>query len=163
MTQDELKQLLHYSPDTGEFTWLKITSTKIKVGDMAGCLHKSNGYRHIKINNKPYKEHRLAWLYVHGSLPTHDIDHINGVRDDNRINNLREATHSENQQNRIKQKNNSSGFTNVTWYKQRNKWKSYIAKNGKQIFLGYFDTPDEAYDEYLKAKSQLHTFNPTPR
>ena len=162
MTQDELKQMLDYSPDTGEFTWLVSSAKRIKIGDIAGSPQ-SRGYRQIKINGKNYQLHRLVWLYVHGSFPTHCIDHINGVKHDNRLSNLREATSAENMQNVKRYKSNSSGFIGVVRYEQRNKWTAQIQKNGKRIFLGYFDTPEEAHDAYLKAKVELHTFNPIPR
>jgi hypothetical protein len=91
------------------------------------------------------------------------IDHINGVSSDNRICNLREATISENGQNRKRGKNNTSGFTGVSWHKSKNKWCSQIRVNGDLIALGSFDTPQEANDAYLLAKSKLHPFNPIPR
>jgi hypothetical protein len=133
------------------------------AGDIAGSISKTTGYRQIQINKKCYKEHRLAWLYVHGTLPTNHIDHINGNKHDNRIDNLREATHSENHQNRCTQHNNTSGFTGVVWHKRENKWQSRISIDGVRVQLGYFNTPYEAHLAYLKAKAELHTFNPTPR
>jgi hypothetical protein len=85
MTQDELKEILNYDSLTGNFTWLVSKSKKIKIGDRAGCIAKSTGYRVIGINGKPYLEHRLMWLYYHGYFPSVGIDHINGDRSDNRI------------------------------------------------------------------------------
>ena len=155
MTQDELKQILHYDSITGIFTWLKPSKfTKIKIGDMAGCLE--NSYRKIKIDGNAYKEHRLAWLYVYGYLPTKMIDHINGDTLDNSIENLREVTGSENQQNRGKQKNNSSGYKGVT--KCGNKWRSEIQVNGKKIYQGTFHSPEEASEAYKKAALIYHPF-----
>jgi hypothetical protein len=163
MTQDELKQILSYCPITGHFTWLIAPKhTTINVGDRAGSLN-SNGYLTITINGKAYKEHRLAWLYVHGYFPSKGIDHINGVKDDNRIDNLREATHAENNQNTIKYKNNTSGFKGVTFHKASGKWVAQIKKDGKHHHLGLFDTPEPAHAAYLKAKAELHTFSPIPR
>lgn len=162
MTQDEVKQIFSNDATTGEFTWLVSTSNRIKVGDRAGNLSKT-GYRQIQINNKRYYEHRLAWLYHYGYLPTKQIDHKNGDPTDNRIDNLREATDAENKQNLVKYKNNSSGFMGVTFHKESGKWLARINKGGKAYRLGLFNTPEEAHDAYLKAKANLHTFQPTLR
>jgi hypothetical protein len=163
MTQDELNNILDYNPTKDEFTWLISTNRRIKIGDRAGCIDKSKGYRHIRINGKDYLEHRLVWLWYNGYLPTKDIDHINGIKDDNRICNLREATPAENGQNFGKFKNNTTGFTGASFHKRTGKWQAQISKNGKAIHLGLFNTPEEAHDVYLKAKANLHTFQPVPR
>jgi hypothetical protein len=161
MTQEELNNILDYNPTKDEFTWLKNFHVS-KIGTRAGSVD-SKGYRRIKINGKLYKEHRLVWLWYNGYLPTKDIDHKNGIRDDNRIDNLREATNAENAQNLGKYKTNTSGYTGVSFDEKTGKWRASIKKNGKSISLGYYDTPEEARDAYLKAKSELHTFNPTQR
>jgi hypothetical protein len=163
MNQDELKQILNYDPTKDEFTWLVTTNRRIKIGDRAGSINKTTGYRQIRINGKLYQEHRLVWLWHHGYLPTEQIDHKNGDGSDNRISNLREATNAENSQNKGKRKNNTSGFTGVTLHKPTGKWKAYITKDGKRYHLGLFDAREEACDAYLKSKSELHTFNPTQR
>jgi hypothetical protein len=162
MTQEELKQILFYCAITGHFTWLKTNSNRTKCGTRAGCIH-PNGYRRIGINGKLYYEHHLAWLYHYGNLPIKQIDHINGDKTDNRIDNLREATHAQNQQNKGKAQNNTSGYTGVTFDKAKNKWKAAIYKDRKRYHLGYYDTPEEAHAAYLKAKAEFHTFNPVPR
>ena len=100
MDQNIIKELLHYEPNTGIFTWLKHRGGKTKKGSIAGSLHKC-GYMVIRINVKHYYAHRVAWIYVHGSIPEHVlIDHINGKRNDNRIENLRLATYQQNNENR---------------------------------------------------------------
>lgn len=100
MTQEELHQLLEYNPETGEFFWKSCVSKRIKVGQKAGSICKIHGYELIGIKNKQYRAHRLAWLYVYGKWPNPEIDHINRVKTDNRIANLREADRSMNNLNR---------------------------------------------------------------
>lgn len=162
LTQSRLKELLHYDPETGAFTWRGSIGRKIRAGDKAGSRC-GKGYWVIGFTRKYYKAHRLAWLYVHGRFPIGDIDHINGVRHDNRIVNLREATKAENGQNICKHRDNKSGFIGVSWHPATRKWRSRIRTNRKLKSLGLFDTPDAAYSAYLAAKAELHTFNPTVR
>lgn len=162
ITQERLKELLHYDAASGAFTWLIRTSNRIKIGDMAGTIH-PRGYRHIRLDGKDYQAHRLAWLYVHGCFPAAGTDHINGVRDDNRIVNLREATHAENGQNRAMRSNNCSGFLGVFWHRKACKWMAQIRFEGKQKYLGLFESPESAHATYLAAKAELHTFNPSVR
>lgn len=100
MTQEELHQLLDYNPETGKFFWKVNMRGKVKIGTKAGCVCKIHGYELINIKNKQYRAHRLAWLYVHGKWPNPEIDHINRVKTDNRIANLREADRSMNNLNR---------------------------------------------------------------
>lgn len=160
LTQSELKELLHYDPNTGEFTWL-VERLPTKPNDSAGSKNK-NGYIHIKINGRIYKAHRLVWLYMTGNWPN-NIDHIDGNGYNNCWNNLRECSHAENQQNRIKSKTNKSGFLGVSWDKINNKWMAQINVNGQKKFLGRYATPQEAHHAYLDAKAKYHTFNPIPR
>jgi hypothetical protein len=160
MNQEQLKQILNYDPDTGIFTWKVANGRRVKIGEIAGRTT-NTGHRQIGINNKQYLQHRLAWLYVYGTMPSKNIDHINGIRNDNRIANLREATHLENHQNRSKTIKNSTGYLGVVL--TRGRYIAQITVDKKHIYLGIYDTKEEAYDAYLKAKSELHTFNPIPR
>jgi hypothetical protein len=153
---------LNYDPNTGAFTWAIKPCKNVRVGAVAGVLNK-DGYRRIQIDGKRHLAHRLAWWFVHGNWPADQIDHINGIKDDNRIINLREATSAENQQNLGKSKRNTSGYTGVTWHKHAEKYQAQITVNGKKIYLGYFDDPAEADQAYLDAKADLHKFNPVPR
>lgn len=154
MTQDELKQTLQYQ--NGNFTWLIVASNnKNKIGDRAGCVD-ARGYRRIKIDGKPYKEHHLTWLYFYGYLPTKMIDHINGNKIDNRIENLREVTGSQNQQNRENPKNNSSGYKGVS--KCGNKWRAQIQINGEKIHLGVFAIKEEAIVARKASELTYHPF-----
>ena len=162
LTQSRLKELLHYDPETGVFTWLLRTSNRIRVGGVAGCARR-DGYRLIRLDGGSYLAHRLAWLYIHGVSPPEETDHINGIRADNRIANLREATKSGNQQNRAIHSKNTSGFPGVSWHSQVGKWQAHIRSEGKSKYLGLFDASEDAHEAYCAAKVQMHRFNPTVR
>ncbi|PSH64745.1 hypothetical protein CU103_12440 [Phyllobacterium sophorae] len=174
LTQADLKQQLDYNGTTGEFTWKErptenfATEAASKIwnkrfaGNVAGTIS-SGGYISISVNGRPYRAHRLAWLFVTGEWPEDDIDHKNGIRDDNSWSNLRPATRAENQQNRTKRVDNKSGYIGVTWYKPTGKWNAQIKVGGKKKSLGLHDHPEPAYEAYLAAKVNLHTFQPIPR
>jgi len=159
VTQERLKEVLDYDPCTGIFTWKNKVSRKIVVGRIAGCLD-GRGYSMIRIDRKIYKSHRLAWLYMNGAFPNGQIDHINRIKTDNRICNLREASPSENQQNHPLHSDNTSGFTGVSWVKRINKWRAEIKHNGKNIHLGYHKTIEEAVAARAIAKAKYHAFHP---
>ena len=153
ITQERLKELLHYDPETGVFTWLVRLSNRGLVGSHAGSL--VAGYIDIGISSKSYRAHRLAWLYVNGEWPEDALDHINGDTADNRIKNLRETNKSENGQNVCEARiNNQSGFLGVS--PKRGKWRATIMVDGKQTHLGSFDTPELAADAYWRAKPSHH-------
>ena len=137
LTKQYLRSVLDYDPITGVFTWCSRSSTKIKIGDKAGYINNLYGYRLIRVDGIKYGAHRLAWLYVHGSFPENEIDHINGIRDDNRIVNLRAVDRQTNARNMKKRKNNTSGVTGVDWHKCKNKWRAQINGNNGIIHLGY--------------------------
>jgi len=143
LTQSRLKEVLSYDPDSGKFTW-KINRGSMKAGSVAGYLDSSNGYICIRLDGKLYKAHRLAWFYTHGYDPENQIDHKNGIRDDNRITNLREVSPSCNLQNQRTRSTNTSGFPGVHWNKQAKKWQAYIYIQGKRYSLGYHDTALDA-------------------
>lgn len=155
LTQGRLKELFSYNPDTGEFTRLVNSSSTGRRGDVPG--YKNNcGYIVIGVDGKQYLAHRLIWLFVFAKWPTLDIDHINGITSDNRLKNIREASKSENQQNRIKpHKNNKSNFLGVC--KNGNNWRATIKLKGKFIHLGTYKTKVEAHDSYLMAKRKIHS------
>ncbi len=148
LNQKMLKEILDYNPDTGIFTW-KISSKKIKIGDIAGSKHKS-GYIRIFYKMKCYKAHRLAWIYTHGKTPI-EIDHINGIRSDNRIINLRNATKLDNRKNKGISSLNTSGITGVKLAKSGN-WESFIGSQNKSIHLGTFRDKNLATEVRLKAQ-----------
>lgn len=137
LTQETLKSLLHYNQASGVFTWKISTSDRIKVGDIAGCLTK--GYVVIRIDKKLYRSHRLAYLYIIGEMPAHEIDHINGIKNDNRWVNLRGVTSQENRRNTPLPKDNASGAMGVYWDASRQKWLAHIGISGKRVYLGRYD------------------------
>ncbi|HLP99179.1 MAG TPA: HNH endonuclease [Sideroxyarcus sp.] len=155
ITQALLKELLEYDAMTGIFNWKAPVNIGIKIGDVAGCIDKK-GYSRIKIFGKKYLSHRLAWLYVFGHLPKSELDHISGVKTDNRISNLRPATRIQNNCNTRIRKDNSSGFKGVSLRSDLNKWCARISVNGRRFFLGCFDTAEEAAAQYTKSAIELH-------
>ena len=159
LTQDFLKEYFSYNPETGLFTRLKIKSCfrGCKVGDIAGSKY-SDGYIYLKINGGRYKAHRLVFLYLYGQMPLNEVDHINGVKDDNRLSNLRTVTKTENIQNQTKpQKHNKCGLLGVCYDKESKRFLAQISVYGKQKKLGRFNTKEEAHQAYLTAKREFHS------
>jgi len=154
MNQELLKSLLEYNPATGGFTWLASRGS-IKKGSVAGGVY-SGGYRGIGINGKIYYSHRLAWLYIRGSFPELMIDHIDGDKLNNKWCNLREADRTQNGYNSAMKSNNTSGYKDVSFIKASGKWGSKIKVNGKNVWLGTFDSPKEASIAYNSVAKVLH-------
>ena len=145
LTQQELKDLLSYDPVSGEFTWLKSISKRIRIGDSAGYSNSNlDSYVFIRIFGTLYRAHRLAWLYVYGKWPDEDIDHIDRNKRNNAIANLREATDSQNLFNASVRSDNSSGVKGVSFSRRDCVWRAYINVSGKHRSLGNFKTKDEA-------------------
>lgn len=118
------------------------------------------GYVIITLNDRGYQAHRLAWFYVHGRWPEHQIDHINGRKADNRIENLRDVPQTINMQNQRKcYRNNRVGLAGVYWHRRQHRFYSQIRVNKKLHFLGYFDVAKEAHEAYINAKRALHPGN----
>jgi hypothetical protein len=145
-------ELLDYNPSTGKLTW-KVNKGGIKAGSYAGSI-KDTGYIRVVINNTAYKAHRLIWFMVTGNWPKEEIDHINGNPSDNKWINLREITNSENLKNQKKQSNNRSGFNGVYWNNQRKKWQAQIQINKKNIYLGLFNSFEQAKTQRQKANKK---------
>ena len=129
------------------------------MGRAVGSPH-VDGYLSTMVKGKNHLLHRLAWLYVHGAWPAADIDHRDGVRSNNKLSNLREATRDENCQNTLWPLGESGILGAV---KVGSRWRSKIKIDGKVKHLGYFDTPELAGEAYLAAKADSHTFQPVPR
>lgn len=147
ITQEYIKEMMQYVDEIGELTWKKITTNRVKIGGIIGSPT-TNGYKYTKLWGKRYSVHRLVWLYHHGCFPTNDIDHIDGDRLNNRIENLREATRKENTLNTGMRTNNTSGYKGVSWNKRAGKWSSEAWMNGKKNYLGLFLTPSAASNAY---------------
>lgn len=173
ITAEYVRSRLHYDPDTGVFTWkpkpVRFEYSRIdnawnsrEVGTVAGGPSK-HGALAISIDNVHYASHRLAWLYMTGEWPPQGIDHKNGIPSDNRWENLRPAGQSENAQNTAIRSDNTSGHTGVSWSNQAGKWYAYINVRGKMRGLGYHVDKQDAINAYLKAKAELHPFQPVPR
>ncbi|WP_343499664.1 HNH endonuclease [Achromobacter denitrificans] len=152
-----LKDLIRYDPDTGEFWWTTAPDVLPRMkGKRAGFFEASTGYWRINQGGVTYYAHRLAWLYVYGVMPAHDIDHLNGNRLDNRIANLRDVPRRINTQNRRRPSARSgTGLLGVT-AKPGGRFVAQLTYQGKNLYLGRFSTPEEAHATYLKAKRQLH-------
>lgn len=157
-----LRELLSYDPETGVFTRKTKIRRTLDVGSIAGVKNEE-GYIILKVDGSAFKAHRLALAYVEGVFPSGQVDHVNGVKWDNRICNLRHADNGENQQNRKLLSKNTSGRTGVYLVAESGKWRAIISINKKRIDLGRFRTVEEASEAYLTAKKSVHTFNPVPR
>lgn len=155
LTLQRLQKLLSYDAESGLFFWTGIAHRSVR-NKKAGCPNK-DGHIRIRFDGKAHYAHRLAWLYVYGCMPSMQIDHINGIRDDNRISNLRDVSMGVNSQNqRRPQSGNKSGYLGVSWAKDRGKWQSQIMLSGKSSHLGFFEDPYVAHEAYLLKKREIH-------
>jgi hypothetical protein len=153
ITAERLRQLLHYDPERGVFTWLsrpaeRSWNTRF-AGTRAGTIN-GLGYVVIGILGRRYKAHRLAWLYVHGEWPGRELDHINCDKSDNRIANLRPATRSQNIANSRARSDSTSGLKGVRWHESSRRWLARLTAGGKR-HIGLFDTPEAAHAAYIAA------------
>jgi hypothetical protein len=153
LTQARLKELLHYNPETGVFTW-RVSGGRFQAGSRAGGVESSSGYRAIGVQRKNIREHRLAFLYMTGALPKFCVDHINGNRDDNRWENLRAATYSENAHN-MKKSAPKSGVRGV-YYHKYGFWCARVWLAGRVAYCKYFTSLDDAAQAVREARKNLH-------
>jgi hypothetical protein len=170
LTAARLRELLHYAPDSGVFTWLSRPAAMFASsrafgtwhtrysGKPAGSETSINGYRTIRLIDRNQSAHRLAWLWMTGEWPKGEIDHINGVRTDNRMANLRDVSRTMNAQN-LRQTKKVSSLPMGVFFNARKKARAYssnVQVDGKTKHLGYFETVDEARQTYLTAKRLHH-------
>ncbi len=157
LTAREVRQRFDYDPREGLFRYRIVppNQSKIKIGDIAGFPRRTKYgvYLIIKINSRPYYAHRLVWLYVFGDWPIDQLDHKDGNKLNNKLDNLRPATQSNNKSNGKRYNNNTSGFKGVV--KCKNKWKAQITHQGKVIYLGLYMTKLDAHAAYVRASREL--------
>lgn len=149
-----LRAALSYDPETGDFTWMRRRGRGVRTdrsGQVAGAVN-NTGYVAIQIGARKYLAHRLAWLYVHGEWPVADLDHINGVRTDNSIANLRPASRTLNAENQRLR----GGSLGVDFHRASSRWRARITVEGDCRLLGYYASRIEAQEAYLQAKRQHH-------
>jgi hypothetical protein len=160
LTASRLREVLRYDPETGVFTAAVSSSGKgarRKSGDPVGGPH-NRGYWSIRLGTGRFLAHRLAWLYMTGEWPTQSIDHINGIKDDNRWANLRDVSHFQNMQNLAAPMGlTSSGLLGVTLHARSGRWYARITTDGNGRHLGSFSDKAEAEAAYLAAKRSLHS------
>ena len=152
ITQEQLKECLHYEPETGVFTWRNHMCNRALKGAVAGGLS-GYGYPCIRVQGRRYPAHRLAFLYMTGRFPPEQVDHINHVRDDNRWRNLRAVSHAENGKNVSLLSTNTSGHNGVYWSKLHSKWHVKMKVNQKDIHIGLYDSLEDA----VKARADANT------
>jgi hypothetical protein len=161
LTQDRVRELLSYNPETGRLIWIRKAAPnayRIKIGSTAGT-RMNTGYLEICINDRRYLAHRIAWLYMTGSWPTGQIDHMDGDRTNNVFSNLRDVPHFGNQQNfkRARVDNRSTQLLGVS-RSGRFGYKAEITARGVRKHIGSFPTPEAAHAAYVEAKRRLHEY-----
>ena len=149
---EELQSLFEYNPDSGELFWRVRTSNRIYPGKVAGWSGQ-RGYRSVTLGKRKFKVHRIAFYMGSGIEPTGEIDHINGVKSDNRLCNLRDATRSQNRANTRAFKNNKLGLKRVS--KHKGKYRAQIGFHGRKIYIGLFESPEEAHAAYVEKARKL--------
>jgi hypothetical protein len=151
----EIRQTFDYDSATGLLTW-KVSRGRVSKGSEAGTLGQ-HGYVTLQVNGKRLRAHRAIWAHVYGVWPSLEIDHKDGNRANNRIENLREATSAENKQNlRGARSHSATGLLGVFKFRDGGKFMAQIVKNGKGKHIGVFDSKEEAHAAYLEVKRQLH-------
>ena len=154
MNIEKLRTHISYDPSTGIMTWKKVLSNRGVVGAECGSNVDSKGYKRVCFEGKQYRAHRVVWAMHYGEIPSFQIDHINGDRSDNRICNLRLASNQENSFNTRIKKNNTSGYTGVTWSQNAKKRMAQIMVNNKHIYLGTFADKNVAVQTRSKATKE---------
>jgi len=153
ITQERLRELAHYCPETGKFTHLQSNRRK-KAGMHAGSL-RNDGYIYVMFDGQRALAHRFAWLYMTGEWPTQEIDHIDGDKANNAFANLRQVSRRVNTENKRKaRKNNTTGLLGVS--RKGTRFVAAIMHRGNKTYLGVFDTAEAAHMAYVKEKRRIH-------
>ncbi len=155
LTNELLKQLLHYNETSGVFTWIAPRSYRVKAGDVAGFTD-PKGYVVINIGRVKYKAHRLAWFYVHGVWPKLELDHKDRIKSNNALLNLVEATRQENRRNQGVSRRSKSGVKGVFWSPAHGKWRASASLNNVTVHIGFFDSIKDAGDAYNRFAVENH-------
>jgi hypothetical protein len=161
LTGEYLRNILDYDPSSGVFRWrVREDISRKWVGRWnaryAGKVAGNQDWRHggrvaVSINKRDYFAHRLAFLYMTDRWPSAEVDHRDGDPSNNRWGNLREATSTENKQNKRVQSNNKTGLKGASWKADKGKWRAAIRAGGRHSHLGYFETPEQAHEAYCQA------------
>jgi len=156
LTYERAIEVLRYDPESG------VLERKLPSGEWRVCGHRPTclGYGYVKVAGKRYLSHRLIWLLVNGAWPAHDIDHIDRDKMNNRLENLRAVTRTENQHNHGIHSDNASGYLGVSFQQSRNKFRADIRLNNRNIYLGLYPTAEEAFLAYMHAKIKYHPSSP---
>lgn len=152
---DMLRKIFHYNSETGEFRY-KYSRGSASKGSLAGIIDTADGYRVIRVLGRQYAAHRVAFALTYNRWPQPLCDHINGDKLDNRIVNLREATHTDNLCNSRTPKSNKSGYKGVHWHKRDKRWRARVKLNRKEYVCGHFKTVEEAAQAVAKKRQELH-------
>lgn len=166
-TPEVLRELLVYEPETGKLFWKERMESWFKSRQNCAAWNGKNagneaftasmiGYRVGTVLARRQLAHRVAWAIYYGHLPDGEIDHINGARSDNRICNLRDATHQQNCCNSARRLDNTSGYKGVIRFRDGIRWQALIMSGGKTAHIGLFDTPEAAHEAYCEAAKKYH-------
>jgi hypothetical protein len=147
LTRARLRELLHYDRDTGEFRWWKRVGDGVRLGEVAGHVE-------IRVDERTYRAHQLAWFYTTGRWGRPMIDHRDGNSTNNRWTNLRRATATQNNANKRRSRQNASGYKGV-WLQPSGRWRAAISNKGQRIDLGIFATAEAAHAAYVAAARKL--------
>lgn len=158
LTKEYVNSILLYEKDTGVLRWRNQQSNRVKPNSVAGSIN-SEGYVCLDIRARPYRAHRIIWLMEYGNFPNGQIDHIDGNRANNRLENLREVSNKQNQENKKTMAKSVSGHKGVTWHSRDKVWQARIGHNMKSKHLGSFRNVEDAISAYKEAALQIHTCN----
>lgn len=151
---DWLREHINYDPETGNFTRIRTNKGNV-CNKPIGCVY-PNGYVYVRLLGKQYLAHRLAWFYVKGVWPVKLIDHKDTIRSNNAWSNLREADENQNAHNKGMSSHNTSGIKGVSWYAAKNKWQAYVGEEGKQTYLGLYESREAAEAAVISYRESAH-------